>query len=379
MHPAPTFPERPLSALSGTRGQPGHSRRQAPGGGEGGGPGADGGPQQSPPCSRRGTCSRGPSHSESHLGASGSLSGTQQRQDWTNPSSQLHRVAGGRSRCLASCPPAQPPPGGVPPAPDASLLLGNGLKGPAGMHPCSFSHSPTPDGPPRQGAETASQGALTGSAGPLCCPPSPRAAGRDLLEAPPPRSGQDRGSRGGPATPTLPQAGPCSTQHGVPSARLPGPRAHSSFHGWRSGRWGWALPRGWRANGYRTWQGQGPARPLGRVPRLSKQSQGPAPTGRAGQPPPSVRGQAGSAGSLRQLLFHPPAMPLHRPSGLQGPPPSGPGNCPRGSQPSPGRPLPTQPASADPQAAATPGPAPPSLEPNTEPRNKRPPRPPAGL
>lgn len=202
------------------------------------------------------------------------------RQDWTNLSSQLHRVACGRSRCLASCPPAQLPPGGVPPAPDASLLLGNGLKGPAGMHPRSFSHSPTPDGPPWQGAETAPQGAPMGSAGPLRCPPSPRAAGRALLEATPLRLGQDRGSRGGPATPTLPRAGPHSTQHGVPSARLPGPRAHGSFHGWRSGLWGWALPRGWRASGYRTWQGQGPARPLSRAPGLSKQSQGPAPTRR---------------------------------------------------------------------------------------------------
>lgn len=183
-----------------------------------------------------------------------------------------------------------------------------------------------------------SPGCPLGSAGPLRCSPSPGAAGRALLEASPPRSGQDRGSRSGPATPALPQAGPRSTQHGVPSARLPGPRAHGLFHGWRSGRWGRALPRGWRASGHRTWPGTG----------AEQAESGPSPH-------PAPAGRAGSAGSLGQLLFHPPATPLHRPSRLQAPPPSGPGNCPHGSWPSPGRPLPTQPASADPQAAATPG------------------------
>lgn len=89
------------------------------------------------------------------------------RQGWTNPSSQPHGVACGQSPCLTSCPPAHRPPGGAPPAPDASLLPGDGLEGPAGMSSCCFAHSPTPDGLPRQGAKTAPQGTPMGSVGPL--------------------------------------------------------------------------------------------------------------------------------------------------------------------------------------------------------------------
>lgn len=68
----PTPPGRPPSAPRGTRGQQGRSRQPDPEGRVGGRPG----PQLSPPWSRRGTCSWGSYCSESHLGTSGSLSGT---------------------------------------------------------------------------------------------------------------------------------------------------------------------------------------------------------------------------------------------------------------------------------------------------------------
>lgn len=352
VHPAPALPERPLSALRGTRGQPGRSRRQAPGGGGGGGgPGADGGPQRSPPRSQHRTCSRGPSHaescSESHLGASGSLSGigavgeagTQQREAGLDQPVLPASRGGLWAKSLpGQLPTSSAAPRRGPPSPRCQPSAGQWAQGLCRKASLQLLPQPHPGWAPMAESSHGSPGRPLGSAGPLRCSPSPGAAGRALLEAPPPRSGQDRGSRSGPATPALPQAGPRSTQHGVPSARLPGPRAHGLFHGWRSGRWGRALPRGWRASGHRTWPGTG----------AEQAESGPSPH-------PAPAGRAGSAGSLRQLLFHPPATPLHRPSRLQAPPPSGPGNCPHGSWPSPGRPLPTQPASADPQAAATPG------------------------
>lgn len=49
-------------------------------------------------------------------------------------------------------------------------------------------------------------------------------------------------------TPQCHRQDPRSTQHGVPSAQPPGPKAHGSFHGWKSRRWERALPRGHRAS-----------------------------------------------------------------------------------------------------------------------------------
>lgn len=243
------------------------------------------------------------------------------RQGWTNPSSQPHGVACGQSPCLTSCPPAHRPPGGAPPAPNASLLPGDGLEGPAGMSSCCFAHSP-----PQTGSRGRGQKRL----------PREPPWGLWALSTDPQPWGCRQNPAGGPATPGrartgghgvgLPHRHRLHTATGRTPQHPPGgalgtaPRAQGPWlRPWVEKP---ALREGpaqrpqspWTARG----RDQGAARPLGLGTRAEQAVRTQPPPGTRGpswvsrQPPPAV---ISSTSPTPALTLRAPGTPTLRPPG----------------------------------------------------------------